>query len=50
LKRYEAMVSRLQQSIASGISAGNREYAEALRDLVETVTVRLARRQGGSKW
>ena len=40
LKSYEAMVARLQQSIATGVSAGNREYADALRDLVETVTVR----------
>jgi hypothetical protein len=40
LKRYEAMVGRLQQAVAAGVAAGNNEYAEALRDLVETVTVR----------
>jgi hypothetical protein len=40
LARYEAMVGQLQQSIAAGIAIGNAEYAEAIRELVETVTVR----------
>jgi len=40
LKRYEDMVRRLQQAVAAGVAAGNTEYAEALRDLVEIVTVR----------
>jgi hypothetical protein len=40
LKRYEEMICRLQQAVAAGVTAGNIEYFEALRDLVETVTVR----------
>ena len=40
LARYEEMVGRLQKSIAEGTSAGNAEYPEVMRDLVETVTVR----------
>lgn len=34
LKRYEEVVGRLQQSVEAGISEGNREYAEALCNLV----------------
>jgi site-specific DNA recombinase len=40
LAHYEAQLGRLQQAIAQGIDRGNPDYAEALRDLVQTVTVR----------
>jgi site-specific DNA recombinase len=40
LSHYEAQIERLQAAIAKGIARGNPDYAEALRDLVETVTVR----------
>jgi site-specific DNA recombinase len=40
LARYEEMIGRLQQAIAKGVASGNCEYAEAIRDLVESVTVR----------
>ena len=39
LARYEEMVGRLQQSMAEGTAAGNAEYAEVMRELVESVTV-----------
>jgi hypothetical protein len=35
LARYEDMVGRLQQSMAEGTAAGNAEYAEVMRELVE---------------
>ena len=40
LARYEEMVGRLQQAITTGMATGNPEYAEVIRDLVESVTVR----------
>jgi site-specific DNA recombinase len=40
LARYEEMIGRLQMSIAEGTVAGNAEYPEVMRDLVESVTVR----------
>lgn len=42
LARYEEKIGRMQQSIAAGIEAGNAEHSEAIRDLVESVTVRKA--------
>jgi site-specific DNA recombinase len=39
LARYEEMVGRLQQSMADGTAAGNTEYAEVMRELVDSVTV-----------
>ena len=35
LARYEDMVGRLQQSMAEGTAAGNAEYSEVMRELVE---------------
>ena len=40
LTRYEAMLGRLSEALAAGINRGDAEGAEALRDLVDTVTVR----------
>ena len=40
LKRYENQLLRLQASILKGMEAGDAEAAQAMRDLVETVTVR----------
>jgi hypothetical protein len=40
LARYEQQLSQLQQTIAKGVAAGNTACNEALRDVVETVTVR----------
>jgi site-specific DNA recombinase len=40
LKHYEAMVANLQKCIEAGMTEGNREYNEAIREMVETVTVR----------
>ena len=39
LARYEEQLTRLQTALASGIRAGDSECSEAIRDLVETVTV-----------
>ncbi len=39
LTRYEEQLTRLQLSLAGGINAGNSECSQAMRDLVETVTV-----------
>lgn len=39
LVRYEEQLERLQQAIDDGLRAGDTEAAEALHDLVETVTV-----------
>ena len=39
LARYEEQVNRLQEALAVGVHAGDTEAAEALRDLIETVTV-----------
>ncbi|MCP3395038.1 hypothetical protein NLM27_40550 [Bradyrhizobium sp. CCGB12] len=39
LKRYEEQLSRLEEALAKGVSGGDGEAAEAIRDLVETVTV-----------
>ncbi|QOZ13539.1 recombinase family protein [Bradyrhizobium sp. CCBAU 51765] len=39
LKRYEEQLGRLEEALAKGASAGDGEAAEAIRDLVETVTV-----------
>ncbi|MFB9269261.1 recombinase family protein [Bradyrhizobium erythrophlei] len=39
LKRYEEQLGRLEEALAKGVSAGDGEAAEAIRDLVETVTV-----------
>jgi site-specific DNA recombinase len=46
LARYEEMVGRLQNSIAEGTTAGNAEYPEVMRDLVESVTVRPSNEPG----
>lgn len=48
LARYEEQLERLQQAIDDGLRAGDSEAAEALRDLVERVTVfRDSSRPGG---
>jgi site-specific DNA recombinase len=39
LARYEGQLGRLQEALASGVRAGDTECAEAMRELVETVTV-----------
>ncbi|WP_316233561.1 recombinase family protein [Bradyrhizobium sp. SZCCHNPS2010] len=39
LKRYEEQLGRLEEALAKGVRAGDGEAAEAIRDLVETVTV-----------
>jgi hypothetical protein len=39
LKRYEEQLGRLEEALAKGVSAGDGEATEAIRDLVETVTV-----------
>ena len=39
LARYEEQLTRLQEALAGGILAGDSECAEAMRGLVETVTV-----------
>jgi site-specific DNA recombinase len=39
LKRYEEQPERLDEALAKGARAGDGEAAEAIRDLVETVTV-----------
>ncbi|MGX1168485.1 site-specific DNA recombinase [Bradyrhizobium sp. USDA 372] len=48
LKRYEEQLGRLEEALGKGVSAGDGEAAEAIRDLVETVTVfRKPERPGG---
>ena len=48
LARYEEQLTRLQAAVAGGIRDGDTECSEALRDLVETVTVfRNRTRSGG---
>ncbi|MGJ5132309.1 hypothetical protein [Bradyrhizobium oligotrophicum] len=48
LRRYEEQLARLENALGKGVSAGDTEAAEAIRDLVETVTVsRDDRRPGG---
>ncbi|MCP3392497.1 recombinase family protein [Bradyrhizobium sp. CCGB12] len=48
LKRYEEQLGRLQEALGKGVSAGDGEAAEAIRDLVDTVTVfRDSGRPGG---
>ncbi|CAN2534725.1 hypothetical+protein [Methylocapsa aurea] len=39
LARYEEQLTRLSAALADGISDGDTECSEAIRDLVETVTV-----------
>jgi site-specific DNA recombinase len=39
LKRYEEQLGRFEEALAKSASAGDGEPAEAIRDLVETVTV-----------
>lgn len=39
LARYEEQLNQLQAGLAKGIVAGDVECAEAMRDLIETVTV-----------
>ncbi|MHC4041560.1 recombinase family protein [Bradyrhizobium sp. 23AC] len=39
LKRYEEQLGQLEQALAKGASGGDGEAAEAIRDLVETITV-----------
>ncbi|KWV60414.1 hypothetical protein AS156_28895 [Bradyrhizobium macuxiense] len=39
LKRYEEQLGRLEGALGKGISAGDGEAAEGIRDLVETVTL-----------
>jgi site-specific DNA recombinase len=39
LKRYEQQLLHLESALGKGVSAGDTEATEAIRDLVETVTV-----------
>jgi site-specific DNA recombinase len=39
LKRYEEQLESLQNVLADGMRSGDQECAEAIRELVETVTV-----------
>ncbi|WP_407152665.1 recombinase family protein [Bradyrhizobium sp. ORS 86] len=39
LKRYEEQLGKLEEALGKGVSGGDGEAAEAIRDLVETVTV-----------
>ena len=39
LARYEQQLVHLQDALSKGVNAGDSEVAEAIRDLVETVTV-----------
>ena len=39
LARYEQQLAHLQDALSKGVNAGDSEAAEAIRDLVETVTV-----------
>ncbi|MGO9847010.1 MAG: hypothetical protein ACLPKT_10530 [Methylocella sp.] len=48
LERYAEQLGKLQDALAKGINAGDSDGAEAMRDLVETVTVfRDTSRPGG---
>ena len=47
LARYEEQLTRLQETLAGGLKAGNSESAEVMRHLVETVTVFRDPRDGG---
>ena|SRR6516165_5340807 len=48
LKRYEEQLLRLESALGRAVGAGDAEAADAIRDLVETVTVfRDAARPGG---
>ena len=40
LKHYEAMVANLQKCTEAGMTEGNREYNEAIREWSRQVTVR----------
>jgi hypothetical protein len=40
LKRYEQQLANLHESIGKAVEAGDRKLADAIGDLVETVTVR----------
>src|SRR5262245_55272161 len=40
LRRYEQQVGQLQETLEAGTAAGGVEAAAAIRDLIETVTVR----------
>jgi site-specific DNA recombinase len=39
LARYEQQLAHLQDALSKGVNAGDSEAAEAIRDLVETITV-----------
>jgi site-specific DNA recombinase len=47
LKRYEEQLLRLESALGKGVSAGDTEAMEAIRDLVETVTVSRDRTRPG---
>ncbi|MBO0757723.1 MAG: recombinase family protein, partial [Bradyrhizobiaceae bacterium] len=40
LARYEQQLGQLQEALSKGIRAGESEAAEAMRELIETITVR----------
>ena len=40
LARQESPLGRLQQAVSKGVGAGKIDYVDAIRNLVETVTVR----------
>lgn len=48
LERYESMLSRLQAALQAGVQSGDQEASAAIRDLVDTVTIRPdSHRRGG---
>ena len=47
LKRYEGQIRRLQASLTKGIQRGDAEGAQAIRDLIDTVTVHRDRSKPG---
>jgi len=55
LARYEEQLNQLQTGLAKGIASGDSECADAMRDLVETVTVfrhpsRIGGRRSRNRW
>lgn len=50
LARYEQQLAHLQDALSKGVNAGDSEAAEAIRDLIETITVfRNPSHQAGSQ-
>jgi site-specific DNA recombinase len=47
LKRYEQQIRRLQDSLSKGVRSGDAEAAQAIRELVDTVTIHRDRSKPG---